>query len=70
MPNLFFCEENFLQILPHWVHVLDNLSQLTAMGKKKHHSESWLPVTPISVTAHPTASTVTGIMCEKVNLRT
>jgi hypothetical protein len=49
--NLFFCEENFLQILPHWMHVLDNLSQLAAMGKKKHDSESRLPDTPISSTS-------------------
>ena len=70
MPNLLFCEENFLQILPHWMHVLDNLSQLTALGKKKHDSEARLPDTPTSVTAHPTASTVAGIICEKVNLRT
>jgi hypothetical protein len=52
------------------MHVLDNLSQLTAMGKQKHDSESRLPDTPNSSTAHPTASTVTGIICEKVNLRT
>jgi len=52
------------------VHVLDNLSQLTAMGKKKHDPESRLPKTAINFPAHPTASTVAGIICEKVNLYT
>jgi hypothetical protein len=33
------------------MHVLDNLSQLAAMGKKKHDSESRLPDTPISSTS-------------------
>jgi hypothetical protein len=68
--NLLFGEENFLQILPHWMHVRDSLSQLTAMGKQKHNSESRLPDTPNSITTRPTAPTVAGITRKKVNLWT
>jgi len=52
------------------MHVLGNLSQLIAMGKEKHNSESRLPVTPNSFTADPIAPTMAEITCEKVNLRT
>jgi hypothetical protein len=65
--NLLFGEENFLQILTHWIHVVGNLSQLTTVGKEKHDSGSRLPDMPNSLTVHQ-ARRPAGVICEKVNL--